>query len=109
MTKRLTDLSRFAYHVYMAGGLSQGFESEGAARTAAFLVRQAIMLGVVVAIALAYKVAGVAGSALAGQSAFALAALIPVATMHRSGVLTLNPAPAPEPHPAVMATELSAS
>ena len=107
MTKRLTDLSRFAYHVYMAGGLSQGFE--GAARPAAFLVRQAMMLGVVVAIALAYKVAGVAGSALAGQSAFALAALIPVATRHRSGVLMLNPSPAPEPHPAVMATELSAS
>lgn len=88
----------------MAGGLSQGFVGEGAARPAAFLVRQAIMFGVVVAIALAYKVAGVAGSALAGQSAFALAALIPMATMYRPGI----PKPAPEPHPSVMATELSA-
>jgi hypothetical protein len=91
----------------MAGGLSQGFRSEGAVRPAAFLVRHVITLGLVLAIVLAYRVAGAAGSALAGQSAFALAALIPMATMHRLGVLT--PAPAPESYPSVMATEMSAS
>jgi hypothetical protein len=93
----------------MTGGLSQGFEGEGVARASGFVVRHAVMLGVVVAIALAYKVAGVAGSALAGESAFALAALIPVATMHRPGVLKPAPAPAQESHAAVMAAEMSAS
>lgn len=91
----------------MAGGLSQGFESEGAMRPSAFLVRHVITLGLVLAIVLAYRVAGVAGSALAGESAFALAALIPVVTMHRLSVLA--PAPAPESYSSVMAPELSAS
>jgi hypothetical protein len=93
----------------MTGGLSQGYQGEGVARPSAFVLRQAIILGLVVAIALVYKVAGVAGSALAGQSAFALAALIPVATMHRPGVLKPAPVPVQESHAAVMATEMSAS
>jgi hypothetical protein len=91
----------------MTGGLSQGFEGEGVVRPCGFVVRHAILLGLVVALAVVYKFAGVAGSALAGQSAFALAALIPVATMHRPGVL--KPAPAQESHTAMMATEMSAS
>jgi hypothetical protein len=109
VTIRLTELSRFAYHVFMTGGLSQGFEDAGAARRSAFLVRQVITLGWIALIVLVYRFAGVTGSTLAGQSAFALAAVIPLATAHRPGILRLGLTPSQESHAPVMATEMSAS
>jgi hypothetical protein len=109
VTIRLTDLSRFAYHVFMRGVGSQGFENAGEARPAAFLVRQAITLGLIALIVLVYRFSGVAGSTLAGQSAFALATLIPLATVHRPGILKLRLAPTTESQGSGLAREMSAS
>jgi hypothetical protein len=106
---RLTDLSRFAYHVFMKGGVSQGFDDASAGPRAGSPVRRAITLGVIAVIVLVYRLVGVSGSALAGESAFALAALIPLVTMHRPDALKLRPAPSPEPPASGMATEMSAS
>jgi hypothetical protein len=109
VTIRLTDLSRFAYHVFMTGGQTQGFDEAGAARRSGSLMRLAIMLGFIAVVVLLYRFSGVDRSVLAGESAFALAALIPLATIYRPGLLALRPAPAQEPHATVMATQRSAS
>jgi hypothetical protein len=106
VTIRLTDLSRFAYHVFMTGGQTQGFDDAGAVRRSVPLIKLAITLGFIAVVVLLYRFSGVDRSVLAGESAFALAALIPLATMYRPGLLALGPASAQEP---VMATQPSAS
>jgi hypothetical protein len=89
-------LSRFAYHVFMTGGQAQGCEEAGVARRSASLVRLAITLGFIAVVVVVYRLSGADRSALAGESAFAMAALIPLATMYRPGLLALAPAPAQE-------------
>ena len=109
VTIRLTDLSRFAYHVFMTGGHTQGFQEAGAARRSAPLMKLVLTLSFIAMVVLLYRFSGVDRSALAGQSAFALAALIPLATMHRLRLLALRPAPSPESLASGMATQRSAS
>lgn len=75
----------------------------------AFLVREALALGVIAVIVLVYRFAGVAGSTLAGESAFALAIIVPMATMNRTGLFRLAPAPSTEAIAPAMVTEISAS
>lgn len=74
----------------MTGGRSQGFEDASAATRSAALVRLTMTLGFIAVIVLLYRFSGVDRSALAGQSAVALAALIPLATMYRRALLTLR-------------------
>jgi hypothetical protein len=105
---RLTDLSRFAYHIVMTGGQTQGCEHAGARRSAS-LVKLAITLGFIAVIVVLYRISGADRSALAGQSAFAMAALIPLATRSRHGLLAVRPTPAQETHASGMATQGSAS
>src|ERR1700693_502701 len=105
VTIRLTTLSRFAYHVFMTGGPTQGFKEAGAARRTAFLVRLAITLGFIAVVVVVYRFSGVDRSALAGQSAVALAALIPLATMYRSALRTLRAAPAVDTHASGVAAQ----
>jgi hypothetical protein len=93
----------------MTGGLSQGFEDAGAARRTAVLVRLTMTLGFIAVIVLLYRFSGVDRSALAGQSAVALAALIPLATTYRRALLLLRGAPSPDSHASGMATHPSAS
>lgn len=54
------------------------------------LLRLTTTLAFSALIVLVYRFSGVDRSALAGQSAVALAALIPLATMYRRGLLTLK-------------------
>jgi hypothetical protein len=102
-------LSRFAYHYVVTRGLSHGFEDASAARRSAALVRLTTTLGFIAVIVLLYRFSGVDRSALAGQSAVALAALIPLATMYRRALLTLRTGPSLESHAAGIATQRSAS
>jgi hypothetical protein len=66
-------------------------------------------LGFMAVIVLLYRYSGVDRSALAGQSAVALAALIPLATMYRRALLTLRAAPSLDSHASAMATHPSVS
>jgi hypothetical protein len=72
-------------------------------------VRLTITLLFIAVIVLLYRFWGVDRSALAGQSAVALAALIPLATMYRRALLTLQAAPSVDSHASGMATQRSAS
>jgi hypothetical protein len=65
-------------------------------------------LGFIAVIVLLYRFSGVDRSALAGQSAVALAALIPLATMYRRALLTLR-APSLDSHASGMTTQRSVS
>jgi hypothetical protein len=93
----------------MTGGHIQGFEAAGAARRSASLIRLVITVGFIALVVLLYRYSGVDRSALAGQSAFALAALIPMATMYRRSLLALGPVAAQETQASGMATQRSAS
>jgi hypothetical protein len=93
----------------MTGGQTQGYEGAGAARRSASLVKLAITLGFIAVVVLLYRFSGVDRSALAGQSAFAMAALIPLATMYRPGLLALRAAPAHESLAPGLATQRSSS
>jgi hypothetical protein len=92
----------------MTGGLSQGFEDAGATRHSAVLVRLTMTLAFSAVIVVLYRFSGVGRSALAGQSAVALAALIPLATMYRRALLTLRGSIS-EPHASGMTTQRSVS
>jgi hypothetical protein len=109
VTIRLTDLSRFAYHAFMSGGTPQRVGGTVFGRPAAFLARQALTLSLIALIVLVYRSSGVAGSTLAGQSAFALAILVPMTTMNRAALRRLRPAPSLEAHAPVLSTEMSIS
>jgi hypothetical protein len=93
----------------MRGGLSQGFEDAGAARRTAVLVRLTMTLGFIAVIVFLYRFSGVDRSALAGESAVALAALIPLATTYRRALLMLRGGPSPDSLASGMATHPSAS
>ena len=93
----------------MKRGVSQGFENADAARRSAVFVRLTMTLGFIAVIVLLYRFSGVDRSALAGQSAVALAALIPLATMYRRALRTLRAAPAVDTHASGVAAQRSAS
>jgi hypothetical protein len=92
----------------MTGGLSQGFEDAGATRRSAVLVRLTMTFAFSAVIVVLYRFSGVDRSALAGQSAVALAALIPLATMYRRALITLRGSIG-ESHPSGMTTQRSVS
>jgi hypothetical protein len=93
----------------MTGGHTQGFEAARVARRSASLMKLVLALGFIAVVVLLYRYSGVDRSALAGQSGFALAALIPMATMHRPSLLAVEPVAAQETHASGMATQRSAS
>ena len=89
----------------MVGGLYVGREEASAvgqspffARTSRFLAKHVLVIALVLAITILYRVSDVVGSPLAGESGYAFAALLPAVTMHRAGILRLKVA-APQPAP----------
>jgi hypothetical protein len=93
----------------MTGGLSQGVGAACAPRRTAVLVRLTMTLAFMAVIVLVYRFSGLDSSARAGESAVALAALIPLATMHGRTLLTLRAAPSLDSHASGMATQRSTS
>jgi hypothetical protein len=74
-----------------------------------FFAKHTLMIALVLAIAILYRVSGVTGSPLAGESGFAFAALLPAVTLHRAGIVRLK-VTAPQEFPAPsMTPELSLS
>ena len=87
----------------MVGGLYGGIEDASAVRQSPFFARASrffaehwLMIALVLAITILYRVADVVGSPLAGESGYAFAALLPAVTMHRAGILRLKVV-APQP------------
>jgi hypothetical protein len=90
----------------MVGGLYRGIREASAVRrspflTAAsrFLAGHAVMIALVIAITVLYRVADVVGSPLAGESGYAFAALLPAVTLQRASIVRLKVAaaqPAPQ-------------
>jgi hypothetical protein len=81
----------------MVGGLYGELEAASAvgrsplfARASRFLAKHALMIALVLAITILYRVSDVVGSPLAGESGYAFAALLPAVTMHRAGILRLQ-------------------
>jgi hypothetical protein len=90
----------------MVGGLYRGREEASAvgrsrffASASRFFAKHALMIALVLAITILYRVSDVVGSPLAGESGYAFAALLPAVTMHRAGILRLKVV-APQPAPA---------
>ena len=104
----------------MVGGLYRGIEDANAvghsrffARASRFFATHTLMIALVLAITILYRVSDVVGSPLAGESGFAFAALLPAVTMHRAGILRLKVAapvaPPQEFQTSTMTPELSLS
>jgi hypothetical protein len=101
----------------MVGGLYGGVQSTSAAghsrlfaSASRFFTEHLLMITLVLAITVLYRVADVVGSPLAGESGFAFAALLPAVTLHRSSILRLKVAAPPQELPVpLMTPELSLS
>lgn len=100
----------------MVGGLYGGIEDASAvrqsrflARAPRFLARHALMIALVLAITILYRVSDVVGSPLAGESGFAFAALLPAVAMQRASILRLKVTAQPEFQVPAMTPELSYS
>jgi hypothetical protein len=104
----------------MVGGLFRGIEVASAVRQSRFFARASrffadhtLMIALVLAITILYRVADVVGSPLAGESGYAFAALLPAVTMHRAGILRLKvvapQAAPPEFQASTMTPEMSLS
>ena len=89
----------------MVGGLYGGIQDASAvrqspllARASRFAAKHAVMIALVLAITVLYRISDVVGSPLAGESGFAFAALLPAVTLQRASILRLK-VRAPEPAP----------
>lgn len=94
----------------MVGGLYGGIQNAGAvkhsrvlASASRFFAKHTLMIALVLAITILYRVSDVVGSPLAGESGFAFAALLPAVTLHRASILRLKVA-APQTAPPELQT-----
>ncbi len=74
----------------VAGGLLEGFADAADGGRRAFVIRQAITLGIVAVVVLLYRLTGSDGSHDAALSSFLLPVLIPLVPLHRHGVARLS-------------------
>lgn len=100
----------------MVGGLYRGIEDAGAVRHSRFSVsvsrffaKHTLMIALVLAITILYRVSDVVGSPLAGESGFAFAALLPAVAFQRASILRLKVTPQPEFQASPMTPEMSYS
>jgi hypothetical protein len=81
----------------MVGGLCRGIRKASAIRRSPFLTaasrffaRHTVLIALVLAITVLYRVADVVGSPLAGESGYAFAALLPAVTLQRASIVRLK-------------------
>jgi hypothetical protein len=100
----------------MVGGLYGELHIAGAAKRSRFLAsaprflaKHTLMVALVLAITILYRVSDVVGSPLAGESGFAFAALIPAVALQRASILRLKVAAPPELQASSLTPEMSLS
>lgn len=74
-----------------------------------FLAKHTLMIALVLAITILYRVSDVVGSPLAGELGFAFAALLPAVALQRASILRLKVTPQPELQAPSMTPEMSYS